>query len=133
MPWGRCPKYLIRDRDCKYAAHFSIVAVGSGIQELKTPYRMPQANGACERFMGSLRRECMDHMFIQDGKQLQRPQLSAARVHTYREWASPIFAPIHASPDTFGERDSAISPELLKGYETTLMILRSNSFQIAVI
>ena len=63
-PWGKGPRYLIRDRDRKYAAHFSAVAASSGIQELKTPYRVPQANGACERFIGSLRRECLDHIFI---------------------------------------------------------------------
>jgi len=71
-PWGKGPRYLIRDRDRKYAAHFSAMAASSGIQELKTPYRVPQANGACERFMGSLRRECLDHMLIYDGKYLQR-------------------------------------------------------------
>jgi hypothetical protein len=53
-PWGKGPKYLIRDRDSKYATHFSAMAVSSGIKELKTPYRTPQANGVCERFMGSL-------------------------------------------------------------------------------
>ena len=53
-PWRRGPKYLIRDRDCKYAARFSTVAVSSGIQELKTPYRTPRADGICEGFMGSL-------------------------------------------------------------------------------
>ena len=47
-PWGRGPQYLIRDRDSKYAARFSAVAVSSGIQELKTPYRTPRANGICE-------------------------------------------------------------------------------------
>jgi len=47
-PWGRGSKYLIRDRDSKYAARFSAVAVSSGIQELKTPYRTPRANGICE-------------------------------------------------------------------------------------
>jgi transposase InsO family protein len=70
--WGRGPKYLIRDRDRKYGTHFSAVAVGSGIKELKTPYRTPQANGMCERFMGSLRRECLDHTLIHHGRQLQR-------------------------------------------------------------
>jgi len=69
---GKGPKYLIRDRDSKYAAHFSAVAVSSGIKELKTPYRTPQANGVCERFMGSLRRECMDHILIHDDKHLER-------------------------------------------------------------
>src|SRR5258706_2655534 len=52
-PWGRGPKYLIRDRDKKYATRFSAVALGLGIKEVKTPYRTPQANGICERFMGS--------------------------------------------------------------------------------
>ncbi len=71
-PWGKGPKYLIRDRDSKYAAHFSKVALGSGIREMKTPYRTPQANGVCERFMGSLRRECLDHILIYDDKHLER-------------------------------------------------------------
>jgi len=71
-PWGQRPQYLIRDRDSKYARHFSAVAAGSGIQELKTPYRTPCANGICERFMGSLRRECLDHMLIHHGKHLQQ-------------------------------------------------------------
>ena len=54
-PWGKVPRYLIRDRDRKYAGHFSAMVANSGIQELKTPYRVPQANGVCDRFMGSLR------------------------------------------------------------------------------
>ena len=66
-PWGRGPKYLIRDRDSKYATHFSATAISSGIQELKTPCRTPQANGICERFMGSLRRECLDQILFHDG------------------------------------------------------------------
>ncbi len=69
-PWGKGPKYLIRDRDTKYATHFS--AVAAGIKELKTPYRTPQAKGICERFMGSLRRECLDHILIHDDKHLER-------------------------------------------------------------
>jgi putative transposase len=69
-PWGKSPKYLIRDRDSKYATHFSAVAVSSGIKELRTPYRTPQANGVCERFMGSLRRECLGHVLIHDDTHL---------------------------------------------------------------
>ena len=70
MPWGKGPKCLIRDRDKKYATHFS--AVAGSIKEVETPYRTPQANGVCERFMGSLRRECLDHILIQDDKHLER-------------------------------------------------------------
>ena len=45
----------------------------SGIKELKTPYRTPQANGICKRFVDSLRRESiMDHVLIHDGKDLLR-------------------------------------------------------------
>jgi transposase InsO family protein len=71
-PWGRCLKYLLHDRDSNYASHFSAVVAGSGIKELKTPYRAPRANGICERFMGSLRRECLDHTLFLHGKHLQR-------------------------------------------------------------
>jgi len=67
---GKGPKYLIRDRDKKYATHFS--AVAGSIKEVETPYRTPQANGVCERFMGSLRRECLDHILIYDDRHLER-------------------------------------------------------------
>jgi transposase InsO family protein len=70
--WGSGPEYLIRDRDSKYATRFSAVAAGSGIKELKTPYRVPQANGICERYIGSLRRECLDHILIHQGEHLKR-------------------------------------------------------------
>ena len=69
-PWGKAPKYLIRDRDSKDGRHFS--AAADGIKELKTPYRTPQANGVCERFIGSLRRECLDHILIRDDQHLER-------------------------------------------------------------
>jgi transposase InsO family protein len=71
-PWGKGPKYLLHDRDSKYGMHFSSVAAGSGITELRTPYRAPRANGICERCMGSLRREYLDHTLILHRKQLQR-------------------------------------------------------------
>ena len=71
-PRGKGPKYLIRDRDSKYGTQLSAVVVSTGIKELRTPYRTPQANGVCERFMGSLRRECLDHILIHDDKHLLR-------------------------------------------------------------
>ncbi len=69
-PWGKGPKYLIRDRDKKYTRHFS--AVAGSIKEVETPLQTPQANGVCEMFMGSLRRECLDHILIQDDRHLER-------------------------------------------------------------
>ena len=70
--WGQGPKYLNHDRDCKFASHYSSVATGSGIKELKTPNRAPRANGVCERFMGSLRRESLDHTIIFHSWHLKR-------------------------------------------------------------
>ena len=60
-PWGKGPKYLIRDRDSKYGPLFQNVAKSTGIEVLKTPVRAPKANAVCERFIGSLKRECLDH------------------------------------------------------------------------
>jgi putative transposase len=69
-PWGEEPKYLIRDRDSKYGKRFADLACG--IKILKTPVRAPRANSYCERLIGSLRRECLDHMFILNHRQLDR-------------------------------------------------------------
>src|SRR5215469_10319249 len=44
----------------------------SGIKILKTPYHAPRANAICERFLGSVRRECLDHVLILSEKQLHR-------------------------------------------------------------
>jgi len=63
-PFGAGPKYLIRDNDKKYGTHFDLVAQGVGIKVLRTPIAAPRANAVCERFLGSLRRECLDHMLI---------------------------------------------------------------------
>jgi putative transposase len=71
-PWGKGPKYLLHDRDSKYGSHFSAVAAGSGIKELRAPYRASRANGVCERFMGSLRREYLDYTLRLHGRHLTR-------------------------------------------------------------
>ena len=71
-PFGQGPKYLIRDRDSKFGSCFARVAATSGIKILKTPYHTPRANAICERFLGSVRRECLDHLFVLHEKQLQR-------------------------------------------------------------
>jgi len=69
-PYGEGPKYLIRDKDCKFGPHFARVATTSGIKVLRTPYQTPRANAVCERFLGSVRRECLDHFLILHEKQL---------------------------------------------------------------
>jgi putative transposase len=71
-PYGQAPKYLIRDNDRKFGSFFARVATTSGIEILKTPYHAPRANAICERYLRSVRQECLDHLLISSEKQLQR-------------------------------------------------------------
>jgi putative transposase len=71
-PFGAGPRCLIRDNDDKYGDSFSRVARGTGIEVLKTPYRAPRTSALCERFLGSLRRECLDHLLILNERHLYR-------------------------------------------------------------
>ena len=71
-PFGEGPRFLIRDNDDKFGPSFARVAKGTGIEVLKTPYRAPRANAICERFLGSLRRECLDHFLILSERHLYR-------------------------------------------------------------
>ncbi len=71
-PYGLTLRYIIRDHDSKFGSYFAHVAATSSIKILKTPYHAPRANAICERFLGSVRRECIDHMLILSEKQLHR-------------------------------------------------------------
>jgi hypothetical protein len=59
-PFEEKPAYLICDNDKKYGQLFERVAQASGIEVILTPYEAPRANAICERFVGSLRRECLE-------------------------------------------------------------------------
>ncbi len=63
-PFGAGSRSLIRVSGRKYGTSFSRVAFGAGIDVLRTPYRAPKTNAICERFLGSLERECLDHFII---------------------------------------------------------------------
>jgi hypothetical protein len=69
-PFDTHPRFLIRDHDRKYGTEFTRTA--SGIEVLRTPIRAPNANAVCERFLGSVRRECLDYMLIVNERQLYR-------------------------------------------------------------
>src|SRR5215467_4996385 len=67
--YGQGPKYLLRDRDSKFGPSFARVAATGGIKILQTPYHAKRPNAICERFLGSVRRECLDHLLILQEKQ----------------------------------------------------------------
>ena len=71
-PFEEKPAYLICDNDQKFGPMFERVAQASGIEVIHTPYEAPRANAICERFVGSLRRECLDHMLVIGELQLIR-------------------------------------------------------------
>jgi putative transposase len=71
-PFGEGPRFLIRDNDRKYGSSFRRVAIGAGTEVLRTPYRAPKANAICERFLGSLQRECLDHFIVFSDQHIYR-------------------------------------------------------------
>src|SRR5215470_987253 len=70
--WDSAPRYLLHDRDCIYGAEFHQRVAEMGILEVLTAPRAPWQNAYAERFIGSLRRECLDHIIIFNEASLRR-------------------------------------------------------------
>jgi putative transposase len=64
FPWETAPRYLLRDRDGVYGVEFSNRVQGMGIGDVKTAPRLPWQNPYVERLIGTLRRECLDHIVV---------------------------------------------------------------------
>ena len=102
-------RFLIRDRDSKFTAAFDAVFTGADIRIIRTPVRAPRANAIAERFIGTLRRECLDHLLITGPRHL------AAVLREYvAALQRPPPAPIAGSTPARG-RHSATPPERPSG------------------
>jgi hypothetical protein len=92
-------RFLIRDRDSKFTAAFDQVFVGNGARVIKTPVRSPRANSFAERYVGTLRRECLDHLLIYGEGHLRRVlaeytrHYNEHRPHQSREQRPPLHEP----------------------------------------
>jgi transposase InsO family protein len=64
FPWEQAPRYLIRDRDASYGPAVIRRLAAMGIRDRPTAPRSPWQNGHVERLIGSIRRECLDHVVI---------------------------------------------------------------------
>jgi len=105
-------RFLVRDRDSKFTAAFDAVFTGADIRIIRTPVRAPRANAIAERFIGTLRRECLDHLLITGPRHLaavlrEYVQHTTPTVHTDR-WinARPRTSPHYPPEQLFGRCDA---------------------------
>jgi putative transposase len=91
-PFADTAKHLICDNDTKFGPVFEAAAKTCGLEVIHTPYEAPRANAICERFVGSVRRECLDHMLVFGSRQLVRVLVEYAgyfnRSRLHRGWRS---------------------------------------------
>ena len=72
FPWDTAPKYLLRDRDGIYGTIFRQRLENMGIKEVITAPQSPWQNPFVERLIGSIRRDCLDHVIVLNESHLSR-------------------------------------------------------------
>jgi transposase InsO family protein len=97
---------LIRDRDTKFTAAFDHVFTADGIQVIRTPVRAPKANAYAERWVLTVRTECLDWLLIRNRRHLERvlavyvEHYNSARPHRSLDLQTPV--PAHRPPACTG-------------------------------
>jgi len=99
-PFGEGPRFLICDNDSKFGAPFERVAEGSGIDVIHTPVEAPKANAVCECFIGSVRRELLDHILILSDRHLRRNVMAYVRYFNRARPQQGIGGPIPIPSDS---------------------------------
>ena len=69
---SRAAKFVVRDRDTKFTTGFDEVCHTEGVRIIKTPVQAPRANAFAERFVGTVRRECLDRLLIFGHRHLEQ-------------------------------------------------------------
>jgi putative transposase len=72
FPWDKAPQYLLRDRESIYGSEFQRRVKSMGIEEVLTAPRSPWQNAFVERLIGSIRRDCLDHVIVLNERHLKR-------------------------------------------------------------
>jgi len=88
LPWDTAPRYLLRDRDRIYGDAFPKQAASMEIGEVLTAPRSPWQSPYVERLIGSIRRECLDHVIVPDEFSLRRQ--IAGYLDYYHGWRSHL-------------------------------------------
>ena len=86
FPWDGAPGYMIRDRDRIYGAVVTRRFLAMGIRDKPIAPASPWQNGFAERLIGSIRRECLDHVIIVGEAHLHRIMKSYARYYSYAHY-----------------------------------------------
>ena len=101
FPWDEAPDYMIRDRDGSYSQAVTKRLAAMGIRDHPTAPRSPWRNGHAERLIGSIRRECLDHIVVFGEAHLRQILAACAgyynklRTHLSLDKDSPPHRPIH--------------------------------------
>jgi putative transposase len=104
FPWDTAPRYLLRDRDAIFGNPFQRRVESMGTKQVLTAPRSPWQNPYVERLIGSVRRDCLDHVIVLSQRHLRRTL--RAYFHYYHRWRThlsldmdcPDPRPVH-SPD----------------------------------
>jgi putative transposase len=105
FPWNTAPKYLLRDRDSIYGGYFRQRVKNMDINEVITAPRSPWQNPYVERFIGSIRRDCLNHVVVLNQKHLKQILTSYFeyyhndRTHCSLDKDTPLVRPMQHRPD----------------------------------
>src|SRR5713101_1962469 len=100
FPWHSAPRYFLRDRDGAYGQKFRETAKWMGIHEVLAAPQSPWQNAYVERFIGSIRRECLDHIIVFHEARLRRilkdyfDYYERCRTHLSLEKDTPLSRPV---------------------------------------
>src|ERR1019366_5932031 len=123
FPWDTAPRYLLRDRDASYGWSFRDRVQAMGINEVVTAPRSPWQNAYVERIIGSIRRECLNHVVIFDERHLRR--ILSSYVQYYHRTRT------HLSLDKDCPQTRPISPptgaRLLPSQRSVVCIIATNA------
>jgi putative transposase len=102
FPWHDAPGYLLRDGDSIYGAHFRKRVTNMGIEEVLTAPRSPWQSPFVERVIGSIRRDCLDHVIVLSQEHLRR--ILRSYFDYYHDWRT------HLSLDMDCPQPRAVQP-----------------------
>jgi len=123
-PWETQPRFLIRDRDRSYGGDWVAWTARLGVVSVLTPVRAPNANAIAERVIGTIRRECLDHVLVLNERHLSRvlaefvPHYNGRRPHRSLGLDAPDRrVPMPRSSPSVRLRRRAVLGGLIKEYE----------------